>query len=146
MKRYVLLAIVLLFAWRAAAQNCPKVTYTTSSATTKSLVATVNCLNAAAAASNAAGASALKKAGKGVQVESFQIVGPQHNHAYSSVVLAILSVPSGSSTKTAVVTPDAREATVAAEAGGTCSVKINPDKTVDSQCFQAGGTVFVVYR
>ena len=145
MKRYLLLAIVLLFAVRAAAQHCPKVTYTTSSATTKSLVAAVNCLNAAVA-TNGSNASSLKKAGKGVQVESFQIVGPQHSRAYSSVVLAILSVPAGSNTRSAVVTLDAREATVADEAGGTCSVKINPDKTVDSQCYQAGGTVFVVYR
>ena len=146
MKRYLILAIMLLLAVRAAAaQNCPKVTYTTSAATTKSLVAAVNCLNTAVA-SNASSASALKKAGKGVQVESFQIIGPQHSRAYASVVLAILSVPSGSNTKSAVVTLDAREATVADEAGGTCSVKINADKTVDSQCYQAGGTVFVVYR
>jgi hypothetical protein len=107
----------------------------------KSLVAAVNCL--------AAGTSEPPKtvqAKNGMQVDSFQIVGPQHSRPYSSVVLAVLSVPTGGVTKTAVVTPDTREATVTAEAGGSCSVKINSDKTVDSRCYIAGGTVYVVYR
>ena len=139
---------VLLLAIGAAAQNCPKVAYTTPTATTKSLVAAVNCLNgqnqqaaAPAPAAPKAGAS-----GKSMQVESFQIIGPQHTHAYSSVVMAVLTVNTGGVTKSAVVTPESREATVTAEAGGTCSVKLNSDKTIDSHCYIAGGTVYVVYR
>jgi len=143
MKRYAfVLAILLLCGARtAAAQNCPKVVYSTPSATMKSLVAAVNCL--------AAGSTEVPKTAptkSGMQVDSFQIVGPQHSRPYSSVVLAVLTVPTGGVTKTAVVTPDTREVTVTAEAGGSCSVKINPDKTVDSRCYIAGGTVYVVYR
>jgi len=127
----------------AFAQNCPKVVYSTPTATMKNLVAAVNCLNANGAAETPRAVSA-----KGsMQVDSFQIVGPQHSRPYANVVLAVLSVPAGAgTTRTAVVTPDSREATITAEAGGTCSVKINSDKTVDSRCYIAGGTVYVVYR
>jgi hypothetical protein len=140
MKRFVLITGTLFLASVAGAQTCPKVVYSTPTATLKSLVAAVNCL--------AAGTSEPPKTvqASGIQVDSFQIVGPQHSRPYSSVVLAVLSVPTGGVTKTAVVTPDTREATVTAEAGGSCSVKINSDKTVDSRCYIAGGTVYVVYR
>jgi hypothetical protein len=146
MKCFVLVAgMLLLTGAGAAAQNCPKVVYSTPTATLKSLVAAVNCL---AAGSTEVPKAAPAKTGtqNGMQVDSFQIVGPQHSRAYASVVLAVLSVPTGGVTKTAVVTPDTREATITAEAGGSCSVKINPDKTVDSRCYIAGGTVYVVYR
>jgi len=125
----------------AFAQNCPKVVYSTPSATTKNLVAAVNCLNA-----NSGTAAKTVSARGAMQVDSFQIVGPQHSRPYTGVVLALLAVPAGAGTKTVVVTPDSHEATVTAEAGGTCSVKINADKTVDSRCYIAGGTVYVVYR
>jgi hypothetical protein len=128
----------------AFAQNCPKVVYSTPNVTMKNLVAAVNCLNANGAA-EAPAAKPVSAKGS-MQVDSFQIVGPQHSRPYSSVVLAVLSVPTGAGTKTAVVTPDTHEATITAEAGGTCSVKINADKTVDSRCYIAGGTVYVVYR
>lgn len=148
MKQLEVLAGILVLAVTASAQTCPKVTYTTSATTLKSLVAAVNCLNAnaaqAAAAPVAHPATAPSKGG--VQVDSFQIVGPQHSRNYSQVLLAVLTVPTGGTTKTAVVTPDAREVTVNAEAGGSCSVKINPDKTVDSRCYLAGGTVYILYR
>jgi hypothetical protein len=145
MKRLLLIAGMLLVASSAFAQSCPKVVYSTPTATLKSLVAAVNCLTSGSSeAQNTPKAVVPTK--NGIQVETFQIVGPQHSHPYSSVVLAVLSVPTGSVTKTAVVTPDAREATVTAEAGGSCSVKINLDKTVDSRCYIAGGTVYVVYR
>lgn len=137
------IALGLLFlASSAFAQTCPKVVYSTQAATLKSLVAAVNCLSAGTPEAPKA-AQATKG---GMQVDAYQIVGPQHSRPYTSVVLAVLSVPTGGQTKTAVVTPDTREATVTAEAGGSCSVKINPDKTVDSRCYIAGGTVYVLYR
>ena len=145
-------AVILALAACASAETCPKVSYTANTpATLKSLIAAVNCLsansdNAQANTPVAHEAPAKASAKGGMQVESFQIVGPQHSRAYSQVLLAILTVPTGGSTKTAVVTPDAREASVTAEAGGSCSVKINSDKTVDSRCYLAGGTVYIVYR
>jgi hypothetical protein len=142
MKKFVVITGFLFLASSGFAQTCPKVVYSTPTATLKSLVAAVNCL--AAGTTEVPKAAATAKSG--MQVDSFQIVGPQHSRPYSSVVLAVLSVPTGGVTKTAVVTPDTHEATVTAEAGGTCSVKINPDKTVDSRCYIAGGTVYVVYR
>lgn len=144
MKKLVVIAGLLLLASSAFGEICPKVVYSTPTATLKSLVAAVNCLAAGTPEAPKAMAAAPTKGG--MQVDSFQIVGPQHSRPYSSVVLAVLSVPTGGVTKTAVVTPDTHEATVTAEAGGTCSVKINPDKTVDSRCYIAGGTVYVVYR
>ena len=142
MKKLGIVAGALFLASSAYAQTCPKVVYSTPTATLKSLVAAVNCLTAG---TPEAPKTAMAARG-GMQVESFQIVGPQHSRPYSNVVLAVLSVPTGGQTKTAVVTPDTREATVTAEAGGSCSVKINPDKTVDSRCYIAGGTVYIVYR
>jgi hypothetical protein len=142
MKKFGVIAALLFLASSGFAQVCPKVVYSTPTATLKSLVAAVNCL----AAGTTEAPKTVAAAKSGMQVDSFQIVGPQHSRPYSSVVLAVLSVPTGGVTKTAVVTPDTHEATVSAEAGGTCSVKINPDKTVDSRCYIAGGTVYVVYR
>jgi len=149
MKQFEVLAVILVLAVTASAQTCPKVTYTTPATTLKSLVAAVNCLNAnseQAPAASAAHPAAPPPSKGGMQVDSFQIVGPQHSRNYSQVVMAVLTVPTGGTTKTAVVTPDSREATVNAEAGGSCSVKINPDKTVDSRCYLAGGTVYILYR
>lgn len=145
MKRLVFISGFVFFASTALAsgafaQNCPKVAYTTPTATTKSLVAAVNCLNASNETPKTVSARGA------MQVDSIQIVGPQHSRPYSSVVLALLSVPTSAGTKTAVVTPDTHEATITAEAGGTCSVKINADKTIDSRCYIAGGTVYIVYR
>jgi hypothetical protein len=141
MKRLVVISALLLLASSAAAQTCPKVVYSTPTATMKSLVAAVNCL-----AAGSGEAPKTVQAKSGMQVDSFQIVGPQHSRPYGSVVMAVLSVPTGGVTKTAVVTPDTHEATVTAEAGGSCTVKINPDKTVDSRCYIAGGTVYILYR
>ena len=150
MKSFAKLAVILALAASANAETCPKVSYSSNTpATLKSLIAAVNCLSAAespavAPAHEAAPAKAPIKGG--VQVDAFQIVGPQHSRSYGQVVLAVLTVPTGGSTKTAVVTPDTHEASVTAEAGGSCSVKINSDKTVDSRCYLAGGTVYIVYR
>jgi hypothetical protein len=148
MKQLGILAGIFVLAATASAQTCPKVTYTTPAITLKSLVAAVNCLNANAEQATAEPVvhPATPPSKGGVQVDAFQIVGPQHSRNYSQVVLAVLTVPTGGTTKTAVVTPDAHEVTVNAEAGGSCSVKINPDKTVDSRCYLAGGTVYILYR
>ncbi|MGC2195677.1 MAG: hypothetical protein WA628_13445 [Terriglobales bacterium] len=144
MKRRTLLVPILLLASTTGwAQNCPKVAYTTSAATLKELVAAVNCLAASAEQASMPKAAAPAKS---MQAESFQIVGPQHSHAYPNLVMVLLTVPTGGVVKSAVVTPESREASVTAEAGGSCSVKINADKTVDSHCFIAGGTVYILYR
>ena len=42
--------------------------------------------------------------------------------------------------------PDNPVATVSATAGAECKLKINPDSTVDGQCNQTGGSLFVVYN
>lgn len=143
MKRFGFRLLILLAAASAFAQNCPKVAYTTTASTLKDLVAAVNCL-----AANGEQASAPKTAepAKSMQADSFKIVGPQHSRPYSGIVMVLLTVPSGATVKSVVVTPESKEATITAEAGGTCSVKINADKTVDSHCYIAGGTVYILYR
>ena len=144
MRRSVLLslALVLLPAF-APAQTCPKVALTTTASTIKDLVAAVNCLSSTTEQPTTPKAGATAKA---MQAESFQIVGPQHSRPYPNLVMVLLTVPTGGVLKSAVVTPDTKEANVTAEAGGSCSVKINPDKTVDSHCYIAGGTVYILYR
>lgn len=104
------------------------------------MVASVNCLVAKSAASH----SEVNKAG--LMVESFPVIGPQHTHSYRRIVLAMISVPAGSETKTALATTDNPNATVTATAGGECKIKINPDNTVDGQCNQTGGSLFIVYN
>jgi len=138
----VLFSICLVFASGAQAQTCPKVAYTTQAATVKSLVASVNCLvNAEKIKSTHAEFNRT-----GLQVESFQVVGPQHTHAYKKVVLAILSVPAGNEIHTGLVSPDAPQATVSATAGAECKVRLNPDNTVDGLCNLTGGTLYVVFQ
>jgi hypothetical protein len=131
---------LLGFATVAVAQSCPKVVYTTAAATTKKMVASVNCL----VAKNAAGHSEVNKAG--LMVESFPVIGPQHTHSYRKIVLAMISVPAGNETRTALATTDNPTAAVTATAGGECRIKINPDNTVDGQCNQTGGSLFIVYN
>jgi hypothetical protein len=139
MKRWLILAIALSAS--AHAQTCPKVAYTSTTATLKDLVAAVNCLGSATEPSGSPKAS-----GKVMQAESFQIVGPQHSRPYSNLVMVLLTMQTANGIRSAVVTPETREGSVMAEAGGSCSVKINSDKTVDSHCFIAGGTVYILYR
>jgi hypothetical protein len=144
MKRLEFLPLILLLASAAgSAQNCPKVALTTTTSTLKDLVAAVNCLTTN---TEQGGTPKTAASGKSMQVESFQIVGPQHSHPYANIVMVVLTVPTGGVIKSAVVTPENRETSVTAEAGGSCSVKINGDKTVDSHCYIAGGTVYVLYR
>jgi hypothetical protein len=143
MRRIAFLATILVLTVAASAQNCPKVTYTANTpATVKSLVEAVNCLSSAEQASAPKAAPSKDS----MSADMFKIVGPQHSHSYPGIVLAILTVNTTGGLKTAIVTPETHEASVTAEAGGSCSVKINADKTVDSHCFIAGGTVYVLYR
>jgi hypothetical protein len=128
------------FSVSAGAQSCPKVAYTTVAATTKNMVASVNCL----VARSATGHSEVNKAG--LMVESFPVVGPQHTRSYRKIVLAMISVPVGNETKTALATSDNPSATVSATAGAECKLKINADNTVDGQCNQTGGSLFIVYN
>ena len=142
--RILSLAVCLIFsAMEASAQSCPKVTYTTPTATMKSLVASVNCLVGSVDKTRPAHADMPKG---GFLVESFAVIGPQHTHSYRKIVLAMVSVPAGNEIKTALVTPDAPEASVAATAGAECKIKLNSDSTVDSQCNLTGGTLYVIYR
>jgi hypothetical protein len=138
----VSLAAVFLLAGTASAQPCPKVTYTTEAATVKKLVASVNCLvggaekNRPAATENATGP----------QVDTFQMVGPQHSRAYRKIVVVLLVVPAGETTKTALATAENPEARITATGGAECKVTINHDNSVEGQCNLTGGTFYVVYQ
>ena len=147
--KFVLLTVSLFLSATALAQTCPKVTYTTPTATTKSLVTSVNCLVSAYNASNTASKTtkaATVETPKGLQVDSFQVVGPQHTRVYRKIILAMLSVPAGNEIRTALATPDSPEASVSGTAGAECKVKINADSTVDGRCNLTGGTLYVVYH
>jgi hypothetical protein len=139
--RTLFLALFLLgFPGAAVAQSCPKVAYTTPAATTRQMVTSVNCLVSRTAVSR----TEVNKAG--FMVESFPVIGPQHTRSYRKIVLAVLSVPTGNETKTGLATPDNPTVTVAGTAGAECKLKINSDNTVDAQCNQTGGNIFVVYN
>ncbi len=141
MTRLVTLSLLLLgFSSAALGQTCPKVAYTTPAATTRQMVTSVNCLVSRTAVSHAQ----LNKAA--FSIESFPVIGPQHTRSYKKIVLAVLSVPTGNETKTGLVTPDNPSATVAGNAGAECKLKINSDNTVDAQCNQTGGNIFVVFN
>ncbi len=137
-----LLAVLLsVFAASAGAQSCPKVIYTSSAATVKNMVASVNCLVAKSAVPSRAEAKPSP-----LQVESLSVIGPQHTRSYRKIVLAMLSVSTGTETKTALATPDNPAARVTGTAGAECKLTINTDNTVDGQCNQTGGSLFVVYN
>jgi hypothetical protein len=138
--RPLFFTLLMGFSVAAGAQSCPKVAYTTPAATTRQMVTSVNCLVAHTAVNRAG----VNKAG--FMVESFPVIGPQHTHRYKNIVLAVISVPTGNETKTGLVTPDNPSATVAGTAGAECKLKINSDNTVDGQCNQTGGNIFVVYN
>jgi hypothetical protein len=131
----------LLLAGSAAAfpQSCPKVSYTTPGATTKAMVATVNCLVSRSTPGR------VEPKAAGVLVESFPVIGPQHTRSYRKIVLALLSISTGTESKTALATPENPAASVSGNAGAECKLKINSDNTVDGQCNQTGGSLFVVY-
>lgn len=148
-------AFALGLAGLAVAQPCPKVNTTTQTpATMRAIQKSINCLVDYGVAPSASPAS-LRSAdvrsgssgsGPGTQVDTLQIIGPQHSRIYAGFVLAILSMPVDNTTKSAIVTSDSPQAAIRGAGGGECKLKLNVDRTVDAVCNQAGGTVFVVYR
>lgn len=136
-------SLSIFFCAAAGAQSCPKVTYTTPTVTTRQMVTSVNCLVSRSAAAGHDQANVNKA---GLMVESFPVVGPQHTRSYRKIVLAMISVPAGNETRTALATVENPNATVSATAGAECKLKINPDNSVDGQCNQTGGSLFVVYN
>jgi len=146
MIRFKILCLVILLvlaAMTAAAQACPKVTYINPTATIQSLVFSVNCLIDTTERARSGRAETGKAA---FMVEAFPIIGPRHTRAYGTVVFAVLAVPTGNTTKTALVTPENPAASVSGTAGAECQIKINSDNTVDGQCKETGGMLYVIYR
>ncbi|PYX31976.1 MAG: hypothetical protein DMG80_09270 [Acidobacteria bacterium] len=136
----------------ALAQPCPKVKTTTQTpATMRAIVKSVNCL--VESGPSAPAPAALRSADvrfaeprSGTQVDTLPIIGPQHSHTYPGFMLAILSMPVDNTHKSAIVTPDSPQVMVSGAGGGECKLKLNSDRTLDAQCNQAGGTVFVVFK
>jgi len=137
------LTATLVLIQSAAGQACPKITYINPTATIQSLVTSINCLIDTTERNRTAKAETNKAV---VLVDAFQVIGPQHTRAYGRVLLAVLALPSGNTTKTALAMPDNREAIVPGAAAAECKVKINSDNTVDAACNLTGGTLYVVYR
>ncbi|HVO81521.1 MAG TPA: hypothetical protein VMT28_12370 [Terriglobales bacterium] len=135
-------ATVLLLAGMAFAQPCPKVTYTTQAATLRKLVTAVNCLVGSTEKTEATPTENTT----GLQVDTFHMVGPQHSRSYRKIVVVLLVVPAGETTKTALATAENPEAKIAATGGAQCKVTLNHDNTVDGQCNLTGGTFYVVYH
>lgn len=144
MKRIALPCLAVFFLLSSGmAQPCPKVSYTTETATMRKLIATVNCLVANGGEKSQ---PAMPESGPGVQVDTIKIIGPQHRGPYHKITVVILSVPSGDTLKTVLATPENPEANATATAGATCKAKINSDNTVDGQCNLTGGIMYVVYH
>jgi len=151
MKSLTIAALSLVLGALAIAQPCPKVNTTTQTpATMRAIVKSVNCLVASGAATPPV---ALRTADAhigevrtGTQVDTLPIIGPQHSRIYPGFVLAILSMPVDNNHKSAIVTPDSPQADIRGAGGGECKLKLNSDRTLDAQCNQAGGTVFVVFK
>jgi len=140
-----------LFCTVADAQPCPKVNTTTQTpATMRAIVKSVNCLVQSGAASTPASSRTadvrFAEVRTGTQVDTLPIIGPQHSHTYPGFMLAILSMPVDNTHKSAIVTPDSPQAIVSGAGGGECKLRVNSDRTIDAQCNQAGGTVFVVFK
>lgn len=125
----------------AIAQPCPKVNYTTEAATVRKLVAAVNCL----VGSGTPKAASMSAPGVPM-VDTFPVIGPQHTRTYRKIVVALLSVPTGEGVKTALVSAESTAASVTGNAGAECKIKLNPDNSIEGQCNQTGGTIYVVYQ
>ena len=164
MKSSTIAVLALLLRTLAVAQPCPKINTTTQTpATLRAIVKSVNCLVDSAPAPATLRSADIRSADArntdvrnidarnidaraGAQVDTLPIIGPQHSRMYPGFVLAILSMPVDAAHKSALVTSDAPQATVRGAGGGECKLKLNPDRTLDAQCNQAGGTVFVVFK
>lgn len=147
-RKLLFLVFALLATALALAEPCPKVITTTETpATIRAIVRSINCLvESSGGPGNRAAAVHISETRSGIQVDTLPIVGPQHSRTYAGFVLAILSMPVDNTQKSVIVTPDSPQATLRNAGGGECKLKLNPDRTLDAQCSQAGGTVFVVYR
>ena len=133
----------LVLIQSAAGQVCPKVTYIDTTATIQSLVTSVNCLIDTTERNRTGKAETNKP---GVLVDALQVIDPQHTRAYGRVLFAVLDVPTGDTTQSALVMPDKGEAIVPTAAGAQCKAKINSDNTIDVECNLAGAALYVVYR
>jgi hypothetical protein len=148
MKSFPFAVFGMLLCSVALAQPCPKIATTTQTpATMRAIVKSINCLVESGAAPTASPATLrTSEVRNGTQVDTLPIIGPQHSRMYPGFVLAILSMPVDNAHKSALVTPDAPQVTVRGAGGGECKLKLNGDRTLDAQCNQAGGTVFVVFK
>jgi hypothetical protein len=138
-----LAVLLVLAAVTAAAQACPKVIYINPTATIQSLVSSVNCLIDTTERAR----SERPETGKGAfMVEAIPITGQRHTRAYKTIVFAVVAIPAGNTMKMALATPENPAASVSGTAGAECKIKINSDTTVDGQCKQTGGTLYVIYH
>lgn len=146
-RRIALLLLPLLLGSAALAEVCPKVNTTTSTpATMRAIVKSINCLVDAAPAEPSPASLRTADVRGGTWVDTVPIIGPQHTHNYPGFVLAILSMPVDNTQKSVIVTSESPQGMVRGSGGGECKLKVNPDRTLDAQCNQAGGTVFVVFK
>ena len=151
MKSLTIAVIPLLLCAVVLAQPCPKVNTTTQTpATMRAIVKSINCLVESGGASTPASLRTadvrFAEARTGTQVDTLPIIGPQHSRIYPGFMLAILSMPVDNNHKSAIVTPDSPQAGIRGAGGGECKLKLNSDRTLDAECNQAGGTVFVVFK
>ncbi len=148
MKSPKIAVLALLLCVPALAQPCPKVNTTTqTSATLRAIVKSINCLVDSESAPTATPATfRTAEMRTGSQVDTLPIIGPQHSRIYPGFLLAILSMPVDNTHKSVLVTPDSPQAAIRGAGGGECKLKLNTDRTLDAQCNQAGGTVFVVFK
>jgi len=147
-RRLLLLSLVMFSCASALADPCPKVISTTQTAATlRQIARSINCLvDANSVPAPAPTVLRSSDVRGGTQVDTLPIIGPQHTHNYPGFVLAILSMPIDNTRRSLLVTPDSPLADIRGAGGGECKLKLNPDRTLDAQCNQAGGTVFVVFR
>ena len=150
LSKFATFAVFLAIPLCAPAEPCPKVSTTTQTpATMRAIVKSINCLVDSGSAPAVAQVSYRGSDSPGLvgtQVDTVPVIGPQHTRTYPGFMLAILSMPVDSAQRSALVTADSPQAVVRGSGAGECKLKLNSDHTVDAQCTQAGGTVFVVYK
>jgi hypothetical protein len=124
-------------------QACPKVTLTSSTQQTmQSLVFSVNCL---IDTSEQARSYPAENPRPGMLVEGISITGAQHTRPYPNILFTVIAIPTGGTMKMSLATPDNPEAKASSSAS-QCTIRINPDNTIDAQCGNASGTLFVVFH
>ena len=128
------------FVWP---QACPKVTFTPATQQTiQNLVYSVNCLVDASEQARSSLAESLQRT---LLVESLPIEGTQRTRPYPNIMFAVIAMPAGGTMKMSLAAPDNPEAKVLSSAS-ECKIKINPDNTIDGQCGNIAGTLFVVFH